>query len=67
MENWTHSTNEDQFQPGITVRILEGPFKDFIGKIQQVDQSKKRAVIAVNFFIREVTAELSYSQMAVQK
>ncbi len=46
------------------IRILQGPFKDFRGKIKEVDQSEQRVKVAVNFFGREVMAEFSFTQIA---
>jgi len=51
------------FRPGITVRIQEGPFKDFLGKIIEVDQSTQRVKTAVNFFGKEIQSEFNYSQI----
>ncbi len=56
------SENED-FKPGMKIRILEGPFKDFRGKIKEVDQAQEQVIAAINFFGREVKAELNFSQI----
>jgi transcriptional antiterminator NusG len=52
------------FEPGMQVRILEGPFADFRGIIKAVDLTQEKAVVAINFFTKEVVAEIRFSQMA---
>jgi transcription antitermination factor NusG len=55
----------NSFQPGMKVRILVGPFKEFRGKILAVNQTAQSVKIAINFFgVREVDAEYDYSQIA---
>ncbi len=58
------SPKKEEFQPGMKVRILEGPFKEFNGIVREVNHSTGRAVVAVNVFGREVVEEFGFSQMA---
>ena len=48
---------------GETVRITEGPFVDFIGAINDVDQSKGKVRVLVSFFGRETPVELDFLQV----
>ena len=48
---------------GETVRITEGPFVDFIGAINDVDESKGKVRVLVSFFGRETPVELDFSQV----
>lgn len=57
------SSKGHEFKPGTRVRILDGPFNDFRGKITEVDPSREHVKVAVNFFGREVITELSFTQI----
>jgi transcriptional antiterminator NusG len=48
---------------GETVRITEGPFVDFIGSINDVDESKGKVRVLVSFFGRETPVELDFLQV----
>lgn len=48
---------------GETVRITEGPFEDFIGSINDVDESKGKVRVLVSFFGRETPVELDFLQV----
>ena len=48
---------------GETVRITEGPFVDFIGTINDVDEGKGKVRVMVSFFGRETPVELDFLQV----
>ena len=48
---------------GETVRITEGPFVDFIGSINDVDEAKGKVRVMVSFFGRETPVELDFLQV----
>ena len=48
------------FQNGDVVRITEGPFVDFIGAINDVDEIKGKVRVLVSFFGRETPVELDF-------
>ena len=48
---------------GETVRITEGPFVDFIGAINDVDESKGKVRVFVSLFGRETPVELDFLQV----
>ena len=48
---------------GDTVRINEGPFVDFIGSINEVDEAKGKVRVMVSFFGRETPVELDFLQV----
>ena len=50
-------------QRGDTVRINEGPFVDFIGSINEVDEAKGKVRVMVSFFGRETPVELDFLQV----
>jgi len=50
-------------QPGDAVKINDGPFKDFDGKIQEVDEGKGKIKVLVSIFGRETPVELDFLQI----
>ncbi len=48
---------------GETVRITQGPFVDFIGAVNEVDESKGKVRVLVSFFGRETPVELDFLQV----
>jgi len=50
-------------QIGERVKITDGPFKDFDGKVDEVDMEKGRVKVLVTIFGRETPVELDFLQM----
>ncbi|MDX1607901.1 MAG: transcription termination/antitermination protein NusG [Candidatus Spechtbacterales bacterium] len=48
---------------GDAVKINDGPFKDFDGKVSGVDEEKGKINVLVNMFGRETPVELDYLQI----
>ena len=48
---------------GDSVKIIDGPFKDFDGKIDDVDEEKGRIKVLVSIFGRETPVELDFLQI----
>lgn len=48
---------------GDAVKISDGPFKDFDGKIQEVDEEKGKVKVLVSIFGRETPVELDFLQV----
>ncbi len=55
-----HSTD---MQVGEVVRINEGPFKDYEGKVSEVDTEKGKVKVLVSMFGRETPFELDFLQV----
>ena len=51
------------FRVGQKVRIVEGPFEDFLGTVDDIDTDRARARVLVNFFGRETPIELDFLQV----
>lgn len=45
------------------VKITDGPFKDFDGKVSEIDEAKGRVKVLVNMFGRETPIELDFLQI----
>lgn len=48
---------------GEHVKITDGPFKDFDGKISEVDEERGRVRVFINMFGRETPVELDFLQV----
>ena len=51
------------YEIGSSVRILDGPFKDFSGTIQSVNYDKLKLEVAVSIFGRPTPVELEFQQV----
>ncbi len=51
------------FKPGQKVRIIEGPFSDFIGVVEGIDEERTKVRVLVSFFGRETPVELDFLQV----
>jgi transcriptional antiterminator NusG len=52
-----------EVQVGDLVKITDGPFKDFDGKVSEVDEEKGRIKVLVNMFGRDTPVELDSLQI----
>lgn len=51
------------FRPGQKVRIIEGPFEDFMGIVDGINMEKGKVRVLVSFFGRETPVELDLLQV----
>ncbi len=51
------------FRLGVLVKIINGPFRDFEGKVCEIDSEKGRLKILVNVFGRETPVEVDSLQV----
>lgn len=56
-------TFKDVFMVNDTVKIVDGPFSEFIGKVDTVDKEKGKVRILVSIFGRETPVELDFLQV----
>lgn len=65
------SESEDEallepFIVGETVKIIDGPFNEFVGDIQEVNEEKKKLKVVVKIFGRGTEVELNFMQVEKQ-
>lgn len=56
----------EPFLIGETVKIVDGPFNDFNGVIEEVNEEKKKIKVTVKIFGRKTPVELNYVQVEKQ-
>jgi transcription termination/antitermination protein NusG len=54
---------ESRFYRGETVQVKEGPFTNFVGKIEDINLEKGKLKVLVSMFGRETPVELEYYQV----
>ncbi len=53
-----------KFSIGEAVKITDGPFADFLGSIEAIDEEKGKVRVLVSIFDRETPVELDFLQVA---
>ena len=57
------TTSAAVYGMGDLVTVIDGPFKDFEGKIHEIDHDRTKVKVYVNMFGRETPVELDYTQI----
>ena len=51
------------YQPGEVVRVIDGPFNDFNGVVENVNYEKSKVSVAVQILGRPTPVELNFNQV----
>ncbi len=55
------------FKVGDAIRVIDGPFMDFSGFIQEINNEKQKLKVSVSIFGRPTPIELDYLQVEIEK
>ena len=58
---------EVPFRVGDAVKVIEGPFNNFSGFVQEVNEEKMKLKVMVSIFGRKTPVELDFSQVELEK
>ena len=53
------------FDPGDNIRVIEGPFENFVGIVNEVYKDKRKVKVHISIFGRETPVELDYGQIQI--
>jgi len=53
-------TYQASFKVGDSVRVMDGPFKDFVGAIQEINEGKGQVTVLLSIFGRETPVQLDF-------
>lgn len=62
----SQEVSESMIEPyivGETVKVVDGPFNDFIGDVKEVNEEKKKLKVIVKIFGRGTEVELNFMQV----
>lgn len=62
-ESKSNPTQKLTFERGEMVRVIEGPFKDFSGSVEDINYEKSKLRVSVTIFGRATPVELDFSQI----
>lgn len=55
---------EAKFRVGDSVKVTDGPFKEFLGKVDEVNEEQGKVRVLVSVFGRETPLELDFEQVS---
>ena len=59
----TELTEDDHYLIGEAVKVIDGPFNDFDGVIEEINEEKRKLKVMVKIFGRRTPLELNYNQV----
>ncbi len=52
---------------GDSIKVVDGPFNDFAGYVQEINQEKQKVKVMVSIFGRATPVELDFLQVQIEK
>lgn len=59
----TNPTQKLTFEKGESIRVIDGPFKEFSGTIEDINYEKSKLKVSVVIFGRATPVELEFGQV----
>lgn len=59
----SNPTQKMTFEKGESVRVVDGPFKDFSGSVEEINYDKNKVRVSVVIFGRATPVELDFAQV----
>lgn len=59
----SQETPKVNWNKGEAIRVVEGPFSDFTGKIEEVNADREKLKVLINIFGRDTPVELDFNQV----
>jgi transcriptional antiterminator NusG len=66
-ESREHEVLSVPFRVGDPIRVIDGPFSDFTGFIEELNEEKKKVKVMVSIFGRSTPVELDFLQVDLEK
>lgn len=60
-------TMSSALRPGVEIKVVDGPFKDFEGIIKDVNEDRRKIKVMVTIFGRETSIELNDLQVEIER
>ncbi|MEL6821432.1 MAG: KOW motif-containing protein, partial [Calditrichota bacterium] len=58
---------EVPFHIGDVIRVVDGPFADFTGVVEEINEEKKKVKVSVSIFGRPTPVELDFLQVHLEE
>ena len=55
------------FKVGDTIKVIDGPFNDFSGFVEEINTEKNKVKVMVSIFGRPTPVELDFLQVKLEK
>ncbi len=66
-EDSTREKQEIPFKVGDSVRVVDGPFNDFKGVVEEINEEKMKIKVMVSIFGRSTPVELDFMQVVIEE